>query len=122
MESKPSGADVRRQVLGAAHVARTSDPTAFMAPFYELSTEHAWGGAWVRPGLDLKHRSLVVVSVLIALGRTHELGLHLRGALNVGWTAEELREVCLQTTAYAGYPAALDALRVLQEIVAEHSR
>ena len=117
--SSQSGAEVRRQVLGAAHAARTANPDTFIAPFYELATEHAWGGAWVRPGLDLKHRSLVVVSVLIALGRTHELRLHLRGALNVGWTAEELREVCLQAAAYAGYPAALDAIRVLAEIVAE---
>jgi 4-carboxymuconolactone decarboxylase len=119
-EPNLSGADIRRRVLGDAHVQRTTtggDP--FLAPFYELATEHAWGGAWVRPGLELKQRSLVVVSVLIALARAHELRLHLRGALNVGWTPEELREVCLQAAAYAGYPAALEAVRLLAEVVNE---
>ena len=56
---------------------------------------------------------------LVALGRTHELRIHLPGALNVGWTPEELREALLQIGGYAGCPAALDALRVLTEVVGE---
>jgi 4-carboxymuconolactone decarboxylase len=111
---------MRRRVLGEAYVersARERDP--FMAPFYELATEHAWGALWNRPGLEPKQRSLVVIAALAALGRTHELKLHLRGGLNVGWTADELREVCLQLAGYAGYPAALDALRTLVEILHE---
>jgi 4-carboxymuconolactone decarboxylase len=112
------GAAIRRKVLGEAFVDRNDaarDP--FLAPFTELASEHAWGAVWVRPGLEVKLRSLVVISGLIALGRTHELVLHFRGALNVGWTAEELREACLQLAAYAGYPAALDALGVLNQVV-----
>jgi 4-carboxymuconolactone decarboxylase len=46
----------------------------------------------------------------------HELRTHIRGALNVGWTPEELREAFLQLGGYAGYPAAIDALRVLAEV------
>ena len=71
------------------------------------------------PGLELRYRSLAVVAALAALGRPHELQIHLRGALNLGWTAEELRETLLQIGGYAGFPAALDALRVLTEIVGE---
>jgi 4-carboxymuconolactone decarboxylase len=112
-----SGAEVRRRVLGAAHADRTAGGDPFLQPFYEMAIEHAWGGPWVRPGLELKQRSLVVVAALIALGRVQELQLHFRGALNVGWTPEELREVCLQTAAYAGYPAALEAVRILAEVV-----
>jgi|SRR6266568_4757354 4-carboxymuconolactone decarboxylase len=114
------GAQIRRQVVGAAHVDRTArevDP--FIRPFFELGTEHVWGGLWARPGLEIKYRSLVVISVLASLGRMHELRTHLRGALNVGWTPEELREACLQLGGYAGYPAAIDALRVLAEVVQE---
>jgi 4-carboxymuconolactone decarboxylase len=114
----PSGASIRRQVLGDAYVERTAqvrDP--FLAPFFEAGTEHVWGGLWNRPGLELKQRSLVVVSTLAATGRLHELRIHLNGALNLGWAPEELREALLQIGGYAGYPAALDALRVLSEIV-----
>ena len=55
----------------------------------------------------------------MALGRTQELRSRLPGALNVGWTPEELREALLQIGGYAGFPAALDALRVLTDIVGE---
>jgi 4-carboxymuconolactone decarboxylase len=116
--NQQSGADVRRKVLGDAYVDRlaaTRDP--FLAPFSQMAIEHGWGAAWTRPGLDVKYRSLVVVSALAALGREHELRIHFRGALNVGWTADELREACLQVAVYAGFPAALDALTVLAEVV-----
>jgi 4-carboxymuconolactone decarboxylase len=118
---RPDGATMRRGVLGQAHVERSArgrDP--FMEPFHELATEHVWGALWNRPGLDPKYRSLVVIAALAALGRLHELRLHLRGGLNVGWTADELREVCLQLGGYVGYPAALDALRTLVEVLHEH--
>jgi 4-carboxymuconolactone decarboxylase len=114
------GAITRRQVVGDAYVDRTAqqgDP--FIAPFFELGTEHVWGALWSRPGLALKYRSLVVISTLAALGRLHELHTHVRGALNVGWTPEELREAFLQLGGYAGYPAAIEALRVLSEVIKE---
>ena len=114
------GAQIRRQVVGGAHVDRTaSEVDPFIAPFFELGTEHVWGGLWARPGLELKHRSLVVITVLAVTGRMHELRAHVRGALNVGWTPEELREAFLQLGGYAGYPAAIDALRVLAEVIKE---
>src|SRR5256885_378756 len=100
-DSRPSGATVRRQVLGDAFVDRTAqqaDP--FLAAFFEAGIEHIWGGLWNRPGLDLKYRSLVVVSTLAATGRLRELQTHLRGALNLGWTPEELREALLQIGGY----------------------
>src|SRR5262249_44993450 len=119
-QPRPDAAAVRRRVLGDRYADRTGqEPDPFMAAFYQLSIEHAWGGVWTRPGLDLKQRSLVSVSVLAALGRMHELRVHLRGALNNGWTPEELREACLHVAPYAGYPAALDAIKVLSEVVKE---
>jgi 3-oxoadipate enol-lactonase / 4-carboxymuconolactone decarboxylase len=117
---RPSGAEIRRRVLGSGYVDRTAqqgDP--FLAPFFEAGTEHIWGGLWNRPGLDVKYRSLVVVSALGATGHLHELQTHLRGALNVGWTPEELREALLQIAGYAGFPASIEALRVLSDVLRE---
>jgi 4-carboxymuconolactone decarboxylase len=114
--TRPSGDTIRRRVLGDAYVdrvAQSGDP--FLAPFFEAGIEHVWGGLWNRPGLDLKYRSLVVISTLAATGRLHELRTHLRGGLNLGWTADELREALLQTAGYAGFPAAVEALRVLSD-------
>ena len=119
---RPTGAEIRRTVLGAEYVdgqAQWGDP--FLAPFFEAGTEHIWGGLWNRPGLDLKSRSLVVVATLAATGHHHELQTHLRGALHLGWSVEELREALLQIGGYAGFPTAVEALRVLSEVVSSTS-
>ena len=117
-DAKPSGASIRQRVFGEANGPRTQgDP--FLAPFFETAIEHVWGGVWNRPGLELKYRSLVVVSVLAAIGQNEELKTHLRGALNLGWTVDELREALLQISGYAGFPAAHEALRVLSEMVTQ---
>ena len=117
-DARPSGASIRQRVFGEAKGPRTQgDP--FLAPFFETAIEHVWGGVWNRPGLDLKYRSLVVVSALAATGHNEELKTHLRGALNLGWTVEELREALLQIGAYAGFSAAHEALDVLSEIVTQ---
>ena len=111
-------AEVRRRVLGDAVARQTEgEQDPILGPYYALSTEHAYGGVWSRPGLGLKERSLVTVSALVALGRAVRLARHLEGALNTGWTAGELREACLHVTAYAGFPAAGDALAALSEVV-----
>ena len=118
VSARPSGAEVRRQVLGEAYVDRTAQGDPFLLPFFEAGTEHIWGGLWNRPGLELKYRSLVVVTTLAATRHLHELQTHLRGALNLGWTVEELREALLQMGGYAGFPSAVEALRVLSELAA----
>ncbi len=116
VEARPSGASIRQRVFGETNRQPTASGDPFLAPFFETAIEHIWGGLWNRPGLDLKYRSMVVVSVLAAIGQTEELKPHLRGALNLGWTVDELREALLQIGGYAGFPAAHEALDVLSEI------
>ena len=116
VNTRSSGASIRQRVFGEANGQPTAPGDPFLAPFFETAIEHVWGGLWNRPGLDLKYRSLVVVSVLAAIGQTEELKPHVRGALNLGWTVDELREALLQIGGYAGFPAAHKALDVLGEI------
>ncbi|MBE7369860.1 carboxymuconolactone decarboxylase family protein [Ramlibacter pallidus] len=112
------GLVTRRRVLGDAYVdAAIGRSTPFTAPLQELVTKHAWGNTWQRPGLDLKTRSIVTVSMLVAAGKTHELKIHVRGALNNGVTPEELQEIFLHASVYCGFPAALDAFRVGSEVI-----
>ncbi len=65
----------------------------------------------------MKTRSLITVAMLTALGKQHELKGHVRGALNNGATPEELREVMLHATVYCGFPTAIDAFRIVTEVV-----
>lgn len=114
------GMKTRRQVMGDAFVDRAlANATDFTRPLQDFITEHAWGSVWQRPGLDLKTRSLVTVAMLTALGRHHELAGHLRGALNNGATAEEIREVLLHATVYCGVPLAAEALRCAEKVLGE---
>jgi len=92
-------------------------PAAKLAPdFYRYVAETAFGMLWSRPGLELRDRSLVTVAQLACLGRSDELRAHLRGALNLGLSQEELVEVLMHTAVYAGVPAANDALKVAAEV------
>lgn len=93
-------------------------PAAKLAPdFYRYVAASAFGMLWSRPGLAIRDRSLVTVAQLAALGRTEELKAHLRGALNLGITKDELVEVLMQTAIYAGVPAANDALKAAAEVL-----
>lgn len=114
------GMAVRRQVLGDEYVDRAlAAATPLTEPLQELVTEYVWGAIWTRPGLELKTRSLLNLAMLTALNRPHELGIHVRGALNNGVTREEIVEVVLQAAAYCGMPAAIDAMRVATAVFDE---
>jgi 4-carboxymuconolactone decarboxylase len=79
--------------------------------------EFAYGDVYSRPGLSLRDRELATVAMLAALGaREPQLDVHLRAAVNVGITHEELRELIIHTAPYAGFPTAINAMRRLQTI------
>lgn len=111
-----AGLEVRRAVLGDAHVDRTrSGLTDFDQEFDDMISEWAWGSVWTRPGLDRKTRSLLNIALLAALDRQRELGLHVQGALRTGCTQDEIKEVLLHCTAYLGVPAGITAMATAKE-------
>jgi 4-carboxymuconolactone decarboxylase len=114
------GMRVRREVLGDDHVdaaiARTTD---FTADFQDYITRNVWGGIWARPGLDRRMRSAITLTALTATGREGELAMHVRAALRNGLTADEIKEILLQSGAYCGVPAANGAFAIAQAVLAE---
>ncbi|MEU1190511.1 carboxymuconolactone decarboxylase family protein [Streptomyces sp. NPDC005859] len=115
-----AGLAIRKAVLGAEHVERSlANGSEFARPMQELVTEYCWGAVWSRPGLERRTRSLVNLAMLTALGRNHELGVHVKGALTNGVTTEEIQEVLLQTAIYVGVPAALESFRVAEQVIGE---
>jgi 4-carboxymuconolactone decarboxylase len=115
-----AGMKVRREVLGSEHVDRSlAKATEFSRPLQELVTEYCWGSVWERPGLERSTRSLLNIAMLTALGRQHELAVHVRGALNNGVTTSEIQEVILQAAVYCGMPSALDAQRTAEAALQE---
>ena len=120
-EGLSEGERIRRHVMGSEHVDRSlSNATDFDLPLQEATMEHAWGAVWTRDGLDLQTRSIVTVSMLIALKAHDALKGHFRGALNNGVTPSQLREIVIHSAAYCGYPAALSAMKVAKEVIANY--
>jgi len=84
--------------------------------FAKYLNEQLFGTVWNRPGLPTETRSMITVAVLMALGRGQELRLHMRGALNNGVTADELKEIIVHVTHYSGVPTAIEGIRAFTEI------
>jgi 4-carboxymuconolactone decarboxylase len=114
------GLELRRDVLGDRHVESSlAAATEFTRPIQEFVTQTCWGDVWSRPGLDRRTRSLVNLAMLTALNRMTEFGVHVRGAWRNGCTEGEIQEVLLQTAAYCGAPAALEAFRIAEKVLGE---
>jgi 4-carboxymuconolactone decarboxylase len=119
---REKGLKIRREVLGSKYVDHAlNNATDFNRPLQDLLNEFCWGGAWGREGLTRKERSMINLAMLTALGRTHEVETHVRGALNNGLTQQQIAEVLLQTAIYCGVPAAVDSFRAATKVIAEET-
>jgi 4-carboxymuconolactone decarboxylase len=82
--------------------------------------EFVFGDIHSRPGLDLKSREIATVAALTALGNAGpQLRNHIHGALNVGCSEQEIVEIVIQMSAYAGFPAALNGIQAARDVFAE---
>jgi 3-oxoadipate enol-lactonase/4-carboxymuconolactone decarboxylase len=115
-----AGMEVRRAVLGDAHVDRaTGNATDLTREFQDFITEYAWGGIWTRPGLDRRSRSLITLTALLARGHHEEFAMHVRAARTNGLTNDEIKELILQSAIYCGVPDANTAFRIAQRVLDE---
>lgn len=115
-ERRAAGMTVRREVLGDEHVDRANAAiTDETARFQDFITRVAWGDVWNSDVIDRRSRSMVTLAVLMALGRDDELALHIRAAQRNGLSRQEVAEVFLHASVYAGVPAANTALRLLTQ-------
>jgi 4-carboxymuconolactone decarboxylase len=116
-ERLKQGFEIRRAVLGDKHVDHAqASRTDLNADFQNFITRYAWGEVWARPGLTRHTRSLITISMLIALNREIELRMHLNAAFNNGVTEEEIREVIFHSALYCGLPAANSAFHLAAEV------
>jgi 3-oxoadipate enol-lactonase / 4-carboxymuconolactone decarboxylase len=119
-DSLRAGFEVRRAVLGDAHVDRAiAATTEFTREFQDLITRYAWGTIWFRPELDRRTRRLLVLSITASLGRWEEFALHVKAGLASDLELCDLKEVLLQTAVYAGVPAANTGFHIATEQIAK---
>jgi|TARA_B100001167_G_scaffold190456_1_gene157244 4-carboxymuconolactone decarboxylase len=115
-----SGLKTRKEVLGSDYVENSiRNATDFDRPFQEFITSSAWDGVWNRGPLDRKTKSLITLSVLVALRAEDEIALHLRGAINNGLTPDEIMAMLIHASVYAGVPSSLTGVRIAKKVFSE---
>ncbi|MGO2278132.1 MULTISPECIES: alpha/beta fold hydrolase [unclassified Psychrobacter] len=106
----------RKRILGEAHVEKASqNATTLDSPFQQFITRNAWGELWGDHSLTVQQRSMITTAILAALGRDGELGLHLRTAHRLGINEDQLRQVLMHVSVYAGVPAANHAFSLAKD-------
>ena len=120
-QRRDGGMGQRRKVLGNAWVDKSiQNRNAFNTDFQDLITRYAWGEIWTRPHFDERTRRILVIGTTMALGAWDEFKLHVRAALaEGGFSADDIKEIILQQTAYCGAPVGNHAFKDAAEIVKE---
>ena len=113
------GVERRDRMVGGAGTRRRRMMKALHPDLERYLLEHAWGDVASRPGLDERSRELVTLGILLALGRDREATTHFQAALNIGVTRDELAELLIHTSVYAGFPAMVTGAHLLADILEE---
>ncbi|WP_298854667.1 4-carboxymuconolactone decarboxylase [uncultured Ruegeria sp.] len=110
------GMEVRRSVLGDAHVDRAeASKTPFDEPFQALITEGAWGMVWASDGISDRERSMLTLALLAALGNFEEIPMHIRATATTGASKQDVLEAFQHVAVYAGVPRANHALKLAKQ-------
>lgn len=114
-----AGIQVRREVMGDDFVdaALRRNAGSDGEELQKHITATVWGSVWTREGLSRRDRSLLNIGMLVALRATEELRGHVKGGLANGLTREEITEAVIHTSGYCGAPAALSAMKVVQDVL-----
>lgn len=114
------GVAIRREMFGKETTDRQIEQAnRFLAPMQEVVSRYCFGETWSREGLSRRERSMITLAALCAMGRSHELRIHVKGALANGVTPLEIREILLHTMVYAGVPLGCDAFFNAAQSLAE---
>ncbi len=122
---RTAAAEARGAAQFARLMARRPDEAlsavrAASPQMYDWLVNGPFAGPLSGSELAMGQRELATVAVLAALGDTErQLAAHTAAALSQGITATELRGIPLHVSVYAGFPRALNALTVIDRVLAE---
>ena len=119
-ELRRKGNEIRERLQhGAYPVRERPRATASIPGLRNYTGEAIFGAVWARPGLDLRYRMLATLSVLTSLQRLAQFQTYVHSALNLGLSAEEIQEVPIHCSLYAGFPSAVNSLELVHEAFRE---
>ena len=83
--------------------------------FWKMTHEHLYGDMWARPKLSLRERMIATLAALQALVCVDEMKRHMRHALNIGISEEEIFEIIIHVMNYSGWPTGVNGMVALRE-------
>lgn len=114
------GVEIRKELFGPEFgVRHINEATDFTRKFQDMVTRYCFAETWGDADVPRRMRSIITLSMLVAMGKTNEMKLHVKTALGNGVTREEIRAVMLNAMIYCGVPAAVEGFRTAQEAFAE---
>jgi 4-carboxymuconolactone decarboxylase len=118
-----SDADKRRKGMAKfAEVMQFTPPDVPGDLFLDTTIEHLFADVWARPGLGVRERRLITLTVLMCLGNELTLRLHLGAAMKSGDLSDvEIDEMIIHAAHYAGWPGAAIASQVVRQLRAERT-
>ena len=119
-ELRSKGNEIRECLQHGAYPVRERPRATTTIPGLRNYTgESIFGAVWARPGLDIRYRMLATLSVLSALQRLSQFQTYVHSALSMGLSAEEIQEVPIHCSIYAGFPSAVNSLELVHEAFRE---
>ena len=110
-ELKNKGQHILEQLHGGKVKSEVFSAMEEVFPdFWEMTQEHLYGDIWSRPVLSLRDRIIATLAVLQALVCVDELEVHMRYAVNIGLSREEIFEIIMHVMNYSGWPTGVYAM------------
>ncbi|MBW2273724.1 MAG: carboxymuconolactone decarboxylase family protein [Deltaproteobacteria bacterium] len=91
-------------------------PKEIVEDWNQFSISTVMGDVWGRSGLEAKDRAMITIGVLTALGKPEQLQAYITGGLNLGLSREEVCEIILHISVYAGFPTAIQGFAVANKV------
>ena len=112
----------RAQKMYRAYMGRdykmtiTPHDPASIKDISQLTVDRCYGDSWSKTRLDMKTKSLITISMLVAVGIEPELKTHIRAAHHQGVTKDEMVEWLVHVNSYLGTPRSVVALRIARQV------
>ncbi|MEU4832512.1 carboxymuconolactone decarboxylase family protein [Streptosporangium sp. NPDC023615] len=116
-ERRARGLEIMKKAYGWDHVE--DGP----GDFFGMTVEHLFAEVWSREGISNRDRRLLLLGMLVGQGMDDVVGLQLDAAVRTGdLTPDELREIVVFLTHYAGWPRGAKLNTQVEELIARVMR
>lgn len=115
--------ELRRAGLAKMNEVYAWDMPDMPGEYFALTADHLFGRIWSRPGLSMRDKRLMTLTVVTAVGEKDLAEIQVNAALHNGeLTEDELREMAIFITHYVGFPRGSGLNAVVEKVIAKRNK